>query len=297
MGALGISTQERSDYVGWASTTQATSYSLMKSRAMNSNVPYVLAGRDSKDDPPHAMWKLLDEVPDIVVGYWNRVNYIAVAAKAINVSVTIDASFQGLMDKHLKDAKKKKADSANPKLLLKRIRELGRDVQLERSKRARLELMTTAGSDSISGVNDDGSTTGGDEGDAPQTAATTTITAAFDHAEALTILVNELKTKRKEICFPAFCNDSFAQLSTLIDASSTPTRTFGIAMSTAVGKDLARILLLVVLNDRCPGTQLLGGSQNWFSWMDANRKVHPFLKRVSIKSWQAFMIHKTESKT
>jgi hypothetical protein len=67
--------------VGWASTTQATSYSLMKSRALNSNVPYVLAGRDSRDAEPHPIWKLLDEVPDSVVGYWQRVNYIAVASK------------------------------------------------------------------------------------------------------------------------------------------------------------------------------------------------------------------------
>jgi hypothetical protein len=156
MGALGISTQERSDFVGWASTTQATSYSLMKSRALNSNVPYIIAGRESKDEPPHAMWKLLDDVPDIVVGYWHRVLYLAIAAKAINGSVTIAASFQLLMDDHLRLAKKKRIDLANPELLLKRIRELEKDVQAERAKRARAELMTTAGSDSINGVNDDG---------------------------------------------------------------------------------------------------------------------------------------------
>jgi hypothetical protein len=156
MGALGISTQERSDFVGWASTTQATSYSLMKSRALNSNVPYIIAGRESKDEPPHAMWKLLDDVPDIVVGYWHRVLYLAIAAKAINGSVTIAASFQLLMDDHLRLAKKKRIDWANPELLLKRIRELEKDVQAERAKRARAELMTTAGSDSINGVNDDG---------------------------------------------------------------------------------------------------------------------------------------------
>jgi hypothetical protein len=214
-----------------------------------------------------------------------------VAAKAVNGSVTIDAAFQELMDDHLRDAKKKKADSANPKLLLKRIRELERDVQAERSKRARAELImtsTTTHPVSIAGV-DSGSTTGDhDKDEAPTTTTTTATAPTVDPVENLTTLVNELKAKRKEADFPGVCGTAFAQLSTLIDAGSTPMRSFALPLSTAAGKDLARILLLVVLDERCPGVQLDGSSRGWFSWIDANRKDHPFLKRVDMRSWQAY---------
>ena len=168
MGQLGIGSLERADYVGWQSTTQQTSYSLMKSRALNSVVPYVIAGRENKDAPPHAMWGLLDEVPSSVVGYWHRVNYLAVAAKTIKGSVTIDAAFQEQMDVYLRLASEKKADSANPKLLLKRIRDLERDVQTERSKRARLELLMSAAQEPSISSNisvDSGSTTTDDDDD------------------------------------------------------------------------------------------------------------------------------------
>jgi len=287
MGQLGISTHERADYIGWASTTQATSYSLMKSRALNSNVPYILAGRDSKDDPPHPMWKLLDDVPDIVVGYWVRVLYLAIAAKAIqDNNMTIAPSFQEQMDDHLRDAKKKKADSANPKLLLKRIRELERDVQLERSKRARLELVKTSTTHTAP-ANDD------DKDEAQNTNTPTSSTAhTFDPVDALTTLVNQLKAKRKEADFPSACGTKYNEISTLINAGSTPMRSFALPLSTATGKDLARILLLVVLNDRCPGVQLDGSSRNWFSWIDANRKDHPLLKRVDMRCWKSYQNEK-----
>jgi len=265
---------------------QSSNYSVLKVRAKQSNCPYILAGRESREDEPHPMWKLLDEVPDIVVGYWHRVVYLAVAAKAINGSVTIAPSFQEQMDDHLRDAKKKKADSSDPKLLLKRIRQLEKDVQSERSKRARAELMTTSTTHTAP-ANDD------DKDEAQNTNTPTSSTAhTFDPVDALTTLVNQLKAKRKEADFPSACGTKYNEISTLINAGSTPMRSFALPLSTATGKDLARILLLVVLNDRCPGVQLDGSSRNWFSWIDANRKDHPLLKRVDMRCWKSYQNEK-----
>jgi hypothetical protein len=275
MGALGISTQERSDFVGWASTTQATSYSLIKSRALNSKVPYVLAGRDSRDDPPHPMWKLLDEVPLTVVGYWHRVNYIAVAAKAINGSVTIAPSFQEQMDDHLKDAAKGRATSTNPVALNKRIRTLERELQLERSKRAKLDLLqqdtppTDTSSDSETNSSSDAAPT-------------------IDPPTALKELVTTLKADRKLDLFPSQCLAALPRLTSLIDANATPQRSFGgLALSSSEGKDLVRCLYLAALAKRVqkPDKE---AARSWFGFIDQQKKRHPILKAVDMKSWAAY---------
>ena len=102
------------------------------------------------------------------------------------------------------------------------------------------------------------------------------------------MLVHELKIKRKQQDFPGLCGASYAEISTLIDAGSTPTRSYALPLSSATGKDLQRILLLVVFNQRCATALLVDGQRNWFSWIDANRKEHNVLKRIDMQSWKAF---------
>lgn len=284
LGQLGFSSQERADYVGWQGTVQSQSYSLMKSKAKNSIVPYKMAGRECRDEKPHPMWNLLGDVPGVQLNCWYRVHRLAVAARVLKGSggaFTIDADAQRQMDDHLKTAARRKMTSTSPKALLKRVRQLERDLQDERSKCAKNDLQLSAPSPSADTA-DDASESASSE-------------ANIDPVQALTELVKSLKADRKRNDFPAICAQALPKITQLIDAGSTTQRTFGLPLSSADGKTLVRILYLAVLGERCPHLEK-GDSRSWFGFVDKKKKEHPVLKAVEMTSWQGYRRRTIEDK-
>ena len=107
---------------------------------------------------------------------------------------------------------------------------------------------------------------------------------------ALRELVTTLKADRKLDLFPSQCLAALPQLTNLIDASSTPQRSFGgLALSSAEGKDLIRCLYLAALA-KCVQIPDKGPSRSWFGWVDAQRKAHPILKALNMKSWTTYRL-------
>jgi hypothetical protein len=100
--------------------------------------------------------------------------------------------------------------------------------------------------------------------------------------------VATLKAERKNATFPRIRLSALPELTRLIDAGSTPQRTFGgLALSSAEGKDLIRCLYLAALAERCPDTDK-GASRSWFGWVDSQRKKHPILKTIDVRNWQSY---------
>jgi len=192
LGGLGATAKERQDYIGWVNDTQAQNYSSLKHRALNSTAPYLLSGRQNKGDKPHPMWDFLDKVPGgPTVTCWERVHYLGVATGFIHstTSSTVDPVFQADLDKHIaKEAKVK--EKTDPRLLLKRVRELENELQQERMKIARVEIQ-----------NGDAATECSPE-------------------ETLVALVATLKNRNKEVNFPALCAQHLDKIALLIDAGS-----------------------------------------------------------------------------
>ncbi len=50
LGSLGIRSSERQEYIGWSDGAQMQNYSLIKHRALNSSIPYIISERKTKDD-------------------------------------------------------------------------------------------------------------------------------------------------------------------------------------------------------------------------------------------------------
>jgi len=192
LATRGATPRAREDFIGWTNSVQSTSYSVLKLRALQSNCPYLLAGRDSRDERPHAMWELLDDVPDETLSFWERVNYLAVAAKVTkDANVTVDEAFQQRMDERLSVAAKERVESTNPVTLRKRIWQLERELQQERTKRAKLDLMLRAE----------------DVSDTTSESTCSTVSESPPHPnQALTELVHRLKADRKRDDFPNACS-------------------------------------------------------------------------------------------
>jgi len=161
----------------------------MKSKAQTSVVPYKLAGRESRDDAPHPMWELFSEAKG------QRVYYLTVAANMIkDENVVVDPGDEKTMDQNLKDAARRKITSTNPVALNKRIRQLERELQHERSKRAKLDLGTS--SDSETSTSSENMST----------------TDPVDPQTALKELVATLKAERKNATFPRICLSALPEL-------------------------------------------------------------------------------------
>lgn len=268
LATRGATPVDREAFIGWTNSTQSNNYSVLKLKAQQSACPYLLAGRDDKDDPPHPMWELFSEANG--VDYWQRVYYLAVAAKMItNSAVVIDEDFQQQMDDHLKAAAKHRATTTNPVALNKRIRQLQRELQQERTKRAKVGLSASSDSET-STASDDLSTT-----------------STVDPQTALKEMVATLKVDRKTTNFPSKCLAALPRLTSLIDAASTPQRSFGLALSSSEGKDLLRILYLASLAKRYPETDK-GKARSWFGFVDKQRKDHPVLTTVDMRTWQRY---------
>ena len=270
---------ERQDFIGWTNNVQSTNYSVLKVRAKQSNCAYLLAGRESNDDPAHAMWQLLGDVPDSEgQSYWQSVHYLTVAAGVIkDSSVAIDVGFQTQMDEHLKAAAKQRATSTDPVALNKRIRELERELQTERTKRAKLDLLQAADSP---------------PDDASETASATSSSSSdsepvVEPVQALRELVLSLKADRSSDDFPHQCAQALPQLSQFIDAGCSPVRTFALPQASADGKDLVRILYLAALSKRCTNP-VKGTARSWFGLVNNEKKQHAVLKEINMGSWAAY---------
>ena len=276
LATRGARPTEREDFIGWTNSVQSSNYSVLKVRAKQSNCPYLLAGREDKDAEQHAMWDLFGDVPVEEGNHWQRVYYLAVAAKVVkDISLVIDDQFQHQMDAHLKSAAKRRATSTNPVALNKRIRELERELQFERTKRAKVDLLqqdtppTDTSSDSETNSSSDAAPT-------------------IDPPTALKELVTTLKADRKLDLFPSQCLAALPRLTSLIDANATPQRSFGgLALSSAEGKDLVRCLYLAALAKRVqkPDKE---AARSWLGFIDQQKKRHPVLKAVDMKSWAAY---------
>jgi hypothetical protein len=65
--------------------------------------------------------------------------------------------------------------------------------------------------------------------------------------------------------FPAVCLSALPQLTNLIDAGSTPQRSYGSALSSADGT-----------------------ARSWFGWVDKQKKVDPVMKQIDMHSSQSY---------
>jgi hypothetical protein len=279
LATRGATPRAREDFIGWTNSVQSANYSVLRLRAKQSNCAYLLAGRDSHEDPPHAMWQLLGDVPGSEgQSYWQRVVYLAVAAGVCKDStVAVDGDFQMQMDEHLKAAAKRSATSTDPAALNKRIRELERELQNERTKRAKLEVLQALDSP---------------PDDASETASATSNSSSepepvVEPVQALRELVLHLKANRNIDDFPRQCAQALPQLSRLIDAACSPQRTFALTQASADGKDLVRILYLAALRKRCTSPNK-GTARSWFGLVNNEKKHHAVLKEINMGSWATY---------
>lgn len=252
LGGLGVTSKERQEYIGWAHDTQAQNYSLMKHRALNSTAPYLMSGRQNKDDSPHSMWSFWVKIPNAsTISYWERVHYLATAAGFVQsgVDIAIDTGFQKELEQHMINANKAQQKS-DPKLLLQRVRELERELQDAKRKVARVEIKQKG-----------------------------------NPKELLEALVSKLKERKHGDDFPQVCADHFPEIARLIDAGDGAQNSFCLKQSTAAGKDLIRILLLGSI---APSKPNRGSYQNWFSFVNGERKRLPMLRQIDTSTWNTF---------
>jgi hypothetical protein len=88
--------------------------------------------------------------------------------------------------------------------------------------------------------------------------------------------------------FPAVCLSALPQLTNLIDAGSTPQRSYGSALSSADGKDLTCILYVAALAKRASLNPDKGTARSWFGWVDKQKKVDPVMKQIDMHSSQSY---------
>ena len=252
----GASPRDREQFIGWNNSVQAKNYTISKQRALESNAPYLMAGRTNKVDPAHAMWDMFDSIPNgDTMSYWQRVLYLVNAAGVPTRSkVDVDPSFKAQMLNHVKKTSRQRQESKDPAVLQKRVRELEQKLQDETTKRAKLELLHQVNTQH------------------PDVTPTSRLEA----------LIEEIAVKRKEADFPAYCEKRFEDLSLLIDASSTPRRSWGVPLSGTHGKSLMRIAKLVAMVRQREWENVSSQKQNWFTYVDRTQSPIP------TNSWQAF---------
>ena len=259
LGSLGATTKDRQDYIGWARDTQSRNYSSHKHRALHSAAPYLMAGRQGKADPPHPMWDFINMVPPPPNGqkplsYWDKVVYIATAAGFLDNNVTtVDPAFQTELREHIAQVSNARAET-NPRLLLKRVRQLEDELRQHKMKAARTELPS-------------------DESSA----------ASSSPRNKLVSTVQSLKARNKEKEFPNVCAEHFVELARLIEAGGGIHNSFCLELSTSVGKDLVRVLVLGAIASSKPQR---GAYQNWFSFVNGERSTR--YSFISTQSWTKF---------
>ena len=278
----GASPRDREQFIGWDNSVQSKNYTISKQRALESNAPYLMAGRDNAADAAHPLWDLMGEVPlGETLTYWEKVLYLVNAAGVPTRSeMNVDPAFKARMEDHIKEVNKARAQSDNPVVLRKRVRELEQELQVERTKRAKLELELQQSATRSPGSSGSGDTalskdTVNDDGEAA---------APLNAEQTLQQLVADLGSKRKDAGFPSLCNDRYPELARLIDACTTKERSYGVALASATGKNLIRILWVVALYQRKALTSV--SCQNWFTFVDKEKRsaVH----NMQTKSWADF---------
>ena len=251
LATRGASPNERQLYIGWSNSVQSKNYSVLKLCALQSNCPYLMANRTSKEDPPHPMWKCFGDVPG-VNNYWQRVYHLAVAAGVYNDdTVTIDDDFKAEVHRVIK--RSSPPSNSNKRALLKRLREV--EEELRQVKRAKIVIETT----------------------------TTT------PMEDLCKLVTELHEKCHQHNYPVQCAAAFPRLKTLIDATSTASRSFGIPLSSTLGKHLRTILILAAWTKKPTYDNNKGVTyRSWSSFAKAEAKPGGKLHGISTRTWNEY---------
>ena len=253
----GASPRDREQFIGWDNSVQSKNYTISKQRALESNAPYLMAGRLNKADSPHVMWDMFDSIPNgNTMSYWQRVLYLVNAAGVPTRSkVDVDPLFKARMVTHIKQANRQRLESKDPTVLQKRVRELEQKLQDETTKRAKMEL----GLQQVNTEHPDATPT-----------------------SCLETLIGEIASKRKEENFPHYCDSRFDELARLIDATSTKKRSWGIPLSGPHGKSLVRIVKLVAMVRQGEWENVSSQKQNWFTYVDRTQSTIP------TNSWQAF---------
>lgn len=224
LDAKGATAAEREAHIGWRTTTQTKYYSSLKHRALNARTAYLLAGRASRDSPPHAFWALLAKrgVPTDAPGWFDEVHALARAVGLLGGNAT-DAA---LRDEMLQI--QQSAEDKDPDVLKRRIREMQAEMA-ELRKRARV--------------------------DEPQPAPEPT------PASVLTAIVSKLRPAAHAPEFPALCR---AQLAAVADVLERHGRgSFLLTQSTADGRDLVRVLLLAAITITEGDSAPAGGWLAW----------------------------------
>ena len=65
MISAGTVKSEKEDHLGWSTAIEAVYYASHEVISKSSRVAFLLAGRRSKDDPPHALWRLLKSAQNL----------------------------------------------------------------------------------------------------------------------------------------------------------------------------------------------------------------------------------------
>ena len=278
--SLGATSVESQEYIGWDKDVHAKSYTLSKQRALESKVPYLLAGRSSSEEPGHPMWDLLKEIPDgDSMDYWQRVLYL-VSACGITTRSPVDVApeFTKRVQAHIKLELAQRDQSLSLVQLKRRLRDVQDQLQKERTKCARLEIqlgrndcVPSGGAKMISDAVDANNSPNVAQEDKPE--------------RRLIALVQDISSHKSELDFPKYCLDCFPKVARLVNLSATPVCTFGLPQSSTTGKNLMRILLLACLYRLSPHVQR-GTQRSWFDWIgrfekDQNHSLH----QVSTKSW------------
>jgi len=275
LAGLGASEQSRSNHVGWSNSVQSSCYSAKRYQAKHTVTPFLIAGRDSKDDEPAPLWHFINKIPGSDgLDFWHKARYLDCARKG---DPHVDKRFAAEMAKYCQDTTRHRMKT-DIKFVAKRMRDAEDEVRQLRAKVAKLELLQPQ----RTGEESDSSSSTASLSSGPAQGRSTMVRVR----DSLKGLVETLKSRNKERYFPRVCNDHFEHVSRLIDAGGTKKRTFCLKLRSKHGKYLKSILLLVALH-RKGYIGSSGKSQNWFSYVNAQEKAlsNTYLKHVKTDTW------------
>lgn len=100
MISAGTVKSEREDHLGWSTTVEAVHYASQEVISKSSRVAFLLAGRQSKDDPPHALWGAVEECPESLIPDSMRNDTLLLYSAKVAIT-TLAAGFGGSYYKEL----------------------------------------------------------------------------------------------------------------------------------------------------------------------------------------------------
>lgn len=277
----GATKDERQAHCGWATSVDDKYYSVQENIAAASRTPFLLAGRTGANDPAHAMWDLLDDVPttllpagvDGVLAYFYRVHLLALAGgfsqthfRSRFKEVAAKPSFKTFAAKLLAHITvSTKAAHQGPMGITGLKRQLMSAATENEVLRMKLAKYETAVEDIW-----EGSTT-----------------------SDLKKAVSDLMAHNKADDFLGRAQSAVTNtIKPLVNKLST-NGNFGIRLETAVGRPLILVLLLVAAakkggDDRIIHEKAASSSKSWVGWVKNNRGKGVFSDIPSNK-WAALV--------